>query len=698
MPLRWRPAVLVLLACCLGHTTATASVHRHVKTQHTGFRRLQQLDTPTVADGVAAPAPLPGPSAPAPAPTGGAAAAALADADADAAPRPLELRAVPREARDPLEGAAAEAVAASVAAPGAVGNARLEALADDWRLTPAQAAAIGQPDAAGKIRICVSSFAPEVVCSPGDTQDAFQGYQVELFKEISRRVYWLGDARSWAFSCLPWRELLADLASPNGTCMVAPAGMGALNVANPSWVVDKEGLRILTLRTDTPALYLFSPFDALSWQLWLSLAATAIFVGGTVWVCDVSVKSLERDPLPRRGKGGGGVVKGGSLPTAPALVRRSGKAAGGFGPRCSLGGGSSVLGRSSLGGRCLVTGGGEDGSDGEGLFAIDVRPPSRGGEAAAAHKGGAAAVAGGEEEVIEVAGEEEATDHALLRWLGVRKGEEAEVLQLLDINLRRSLLKFARMSDPPITMSLPAQVILFTYGLLLIIVIALYTAGTAARLTAAQLGGGIRGRDDLKGLAVGTWSEYVDRLHDQGLPAIGMPWDSDADEEAMLDRLRSGELAALVLDRNVADHLAATRCEFAAVGLPFSIGDVVYGLALGLVEPLRDDLDRAIRAAVQSGVVERYRHLHVLQLAEARCNQRLVSPAATITLGQVAGLWVMLGLSLLAGLAMLGVLWAKRRRRALQSALQRLPSRVLERTRSLGSSKAAALNGHASAG
>jgi hypothetical protein len=42
-------------------------------------------------------------------------------------------------------------------------------------------------------------------------------------------------------------------------------------------------------------------------------------------------------------------------------------------------------------------------------------------------------------------------------------------------------------------------------GLFIIIVIAIYTAGTAARLTAAQLTGGIRGRDDLKGRAVGTW-------------------------------------------------------------------------------------------------------------------------------------------------------------------------------------------------
>ena len=41
-------------------------------------------------------------------------------------------------------------------------------------------------------------------------------------------------------------------------------------------------------------------------------------------------------------------------------------------------------------------------------------------------------------------------------------------------------------------------------GLFLVIIIAIYTAGTAARLTAAQLAGSIRSREDLKGRAVGT--------------------------------------------------------------------------------------------------------------------------------------------------------------------------------------------------
>lgn len=64
--------------------------------------------------------------------------------------------------------------------------------------------------------------------------------QVELFKEISRRIYWLGDIRSWTFDCVPWTDLLDDLNSPNGTCLIAPA-VGAYDVYRPSWVVDKEG-------------------------------------------------------------------------------------------------------------------------------------------------------------------------------------------------------------------------------------------------------------------------------------------------------------------------------------------------------------------------------------------------------------------------------------------------------------------------
>jgi len=118
---------------------------------------------------------------------------------------------------------------------------RRQALANRWRLTAAQARAIGQPDAAGKMRICISPFTPEIYCKPDAPPDTYEGYQVELFTEIARHTDWLSDFRSWTFSCLDWKEMIADLQSPNGTCLVAPSALGSYDVERQSRVVDKEG-------------------------------------------------------------------------------------------------------------------------------------------------------------------------------------------------------------------------------------------------------------------------------------------------------------------------------------------------------------------------------------------------------------------------------------------------------------------------
>lgn len=47
--------------------------------------------------------------------------------------------------------------------------------------------------------------------------------------------------------------------------------------------------------------------------------------------------------------------------------------------------------------------------------------------------------------------------------------------------------------------SLPAKLILFAYGLLILIIVALYTASAAAQLTAQSLRSDIRSLDDLRG-------------------------------------------------------------------------------------------------------------------------------------------------------------------------------------------------------
>ncbi|KIY94002.1 hypothetical protein MNEG_13960, partial [Monoraphidium neglectum] len=86
----------------------------------------------------------------------------------------------------------------------------LRRLADTWRLTAAQAKAIGRPEAEGKIRICIGDFRPNVIAPPAAAAEGEHPHtdgplrlQVELFRAVAPSLFWLGDARtSWFFDCV----------------------------------------------------------------------------------------------------------------------------------------------------------------------------------------------------------------------------------------------------------------------------------------------------------------------------------------------------------------------------------------------------------------------------------------------------------------------------------------------------------------
>ncbi|KIZ03233.1 hypothetical protein MNEG_4730 [Monoraphidium neglectum] len=143
----------------------------------------------------------------------------------------------------------------------------------------------------------------------------------------------------------------------------------------------------------------------------------------------------------------------------------------------------------------------------------------------------------------------------------------------------------------------------------------------------------------------------------------------------MLSELRGGDIDALVLDRNFIDNTAATDCDFVAVGTPFSLADVGYGLALNMQEPLERDLNRVIRDLIQSGVTEKLRNTLILRAADTtKCRQVQVQLNNQVKLDQVAGLWVMLAIALMFALLALGIFWLRRRRAVQWLVLNGLPS------------------------
>ena len=54
--------------------------------------------------------------------------------------------------------------------------------------------------------------------------------------------------------------------------------------------------------------------------------------------------------------------------------------------------------------------------------------------------------------------------------------------------------------------------------------VALYTASVAADITTTRRTSGINGFEDLPGLRVATWNEYVDNLHNMSIAAAGYSW------------------------------------------------------------------------------------------------------------------------------------------------------------------------------
>jgi len=60
----------------------------------------------------------------------------------------------------------------------------------------------------------------------------------------------------------------------------------------------------------------------------------------------------------------------------------------------------------------------------------------------------------------------------------------------------------------------------------------------------------------------------------------------------MVEMLKQGKIAALILDANFVLHIAGTQCDFAYVGLPFLVGDVGVNFRGNVPRPLIDEFNR----------------------------------------------------------------------------------------------------------
>jgi ABC-type amino acid transport substrate-binding protein len=204
------------------------------------------------------------------------------------------------------------------------------------------------------------------------------------------------------------------------------------------------------------------------------------------------------------------------------------------------------------------------------------------------------------------------------------------------------------------------NIIYVVFGFLLLILYTLYLGNTAANLTLLRIEtGGITGVETLRGNAVGTWSDYSDKLQKYGIAPAEYPWDTAADEEAMFDALKTGSVKALVLDTPLMEYIAATDCEVSVVGSSFEAFEQAVAFPKGFNNTaLLNRYNEVLVILSDSGEDEQLAATYITP-PPSECGELY---SAKVTLKQVAGLWILLGVCTGMSLAWLAItkLWESR--------------------------------------
>ncbi|GBF90471.1 hypothetical protein Rsub_03467 [Raphidocelis subcapitata] len=478
-----------------------------------------------------------------------------------------------------------------------------------WKLSAAQAAAAGDPGLAGKIRICANPATPYVFCNSSDPGAGFSGYEIDLFKEVARRVPWLS-AGAWEFQCVEYSAL--DFADRNGSCLISMGGLFAANTVDTgmrsSQSIAEAGYQILVrAKQEATKRKLFSPFYAFSWPLWVALLVTSLVVGFCLWMFDVIVKNIFYKPATKEAED-----------AAAALV--------------------AVL---------------------------------QGGAGAATAADGPAGAAG----AAQSGAKQRRPSKITQQWRSMLQhshNSESEAITNLDKSLRAMLLNLARVTVPPATTTLPSQIVLWAWGILTMITVSMFTGATAAGLTAAQLTGGINSLADLRGRPVVVWDEFAEQFKFTGILPIAI--ETLSDEMGMLEKLRNYKADAIIMDSNWVGYFSNTECDLVPAGQPWDEKFVAFRFNMRMQTPLIDDINAAIVDAKEDGSFEAIQKRLISPSSDCVLS-RGASKGPTVTFEQVAGLWVMLGIAVLAGLVMLFFTWLVQRSRPIvEDGVTRLKS------------------------
>ncbi|KAF6257204.1 ligand-gated ion channel-domain-containing protein [Scenedesmus sp. NREL 46B-D3] len=232
---------------------------------------------------------------------------------------------------------------------------------------------------------------------------------------------------------------------------------------------------------------------------------------------------------------------------------------------------------------------------------------------------------------------------ALIEWATPsRQGEVKKGWQAWSwYSLSRLVHVLSHVGDPSADAS---RILMLGYGFLVLVMVSMYTATSASRITAEKLVHPVHGKKDLPGREVWTWSRYTTNLLDHhGIAATGRDWNGEADKDAMIAELRAGAYDALVLDAPVLEYTVGTNADF---GEPFE----TFSLALAFPADFNDSSvfefsASIVRLQTYQGALDMLENVYVKTGGTSKCfssDGGGHGSGKTIQLSQVSGLWYIL--------------------------------------------------------
>eukprot|EP00798_Chlamydomonas_sp_ICE-L_P015608 gene15608-21713_t len=223
-------------------------------------------------------------------------------------------------------------------------------------------------------------------------------------------------------------------------------------------------------------------------------------------------------------------------------------------------------------------------------------------------------------------------------------------------------------------MSLASRIILFAYGFMILIMIALYTAAVAADIVTTSLNSNINSFQDLKNFKVGAIARVADdlkRLFD--VDAIVYEWDSSDDQTKLLDDLRNNVVDAIVHDDSFIRYWDSQDCSLFAVGDATATGDLAFAFPPGTPSTVTNFVNLGMLQLQREEAIMDTLEKNEINLA-SKCPSADPDGAFQVTFQMVAGLWVILlaamGCSVLLLLPPMFLVWLKQRRHHKQKSLE----------------------------